>query len=66
MQRYEDKDDPHNGPEHHTGKECITTDCKEPAGTWWSPLWCQACNAARIKRIDGNLKDICRDYGIAV
>lgn len=56
MERYEDPSDPLNGQEHHTGKKCIELDCDKPAGTGWSPFWCQACNASRMKRISSTLE----------
>ena len=49
--------EPHDNPSHeynsakyHPGKLCVEG-CGRPAGTAWSPLWCQPCNAARIDRI---------------
>lgn len=47
---YRDPSDEHNGPKYHTGKPCIEG-CGRPAGTAWSPLWCQPCNAARMDGI---------------
>ncbi len=58
MERYEDPTDPLNGPGYHVGRPCIEPGCDRPAGTGWSPYWCQPCNAARIKRIDANLEAI--------
>lgn len=49
-----------NSPEYHTGKPCIVKGCKEPAGTWWGPSWCQRHNAERLARIGDNLDDIVR------
>jgi hypothetical protein len=46
-----------NGPEYHTGKPCIEKGCDEPAGTAWSPLWCQRHNAERLDRISGRLTE---------
>ena len=51
---HRDPDHPHNSSAHHTGKNCIEQ-CGRPAGTWWSPLWCQPCNADRLGRISGQL-----------
>lgn len=48
---YADPDDPGNGSRYHTGKSCIEG-CGRPAGTAWSPFWCQKCNAERIERIN--------------
>jgi hypothetical protein len=47
-----------NGPEYHTGTPCIEKGCDEPAGTAWSPLWCQRHNAERLDRISGRLTEI--------
>ena len=54
MSRYADPSDPLNGPEHHSGKPCVERGCSNPAGTAWSPFWCQQHNAARMKRIDAS------------
>lgn len=40
-----------NSAKYHTGKPCITKGCGKPAGTTWSPMWCQACNAERLDRV---------------
>lgn len=56
MMRCENPSDPGNSPIHLTGKLCIEHGCKRPAGTAWSPYWCQPCNAARMKRIDAGLR----------
>lgn len=56
VNRYEDPKDAGNGPEHHTGKECIERDCDNPAGTSWSPFWCFECNRARMRKITGQLE----------
>lgn len=55
MERYEDPQDPLNATSYHTGKTCIEKGCSRPAGTHWSPFWCQQCNAARMRRISGAL-----------
>lgn len=52
--RHHDPNDPDNGSEYHTGKPCIEG-CGRPAGTAWSPYWCQPCNAARLDKITGQL-----------
>ena len=54
---YRDPADPYNGPKHHTGKPCIEG-CGRPAGTAWSPLWCQPCNAARMDRIGAQFANV--------
>lgn len=53
--------DPHhpgNGPAHHTGKLCIEKGCTNPAGTAWSPYWCQQHNAERMEHIDQSLQEL--------
>lgn len=50
MERHQNPNDELNGAKYHTGKKCIE-ECGRPAGTAWSPLWCQPCNAARMDRI---------------
>lgn len=60
MERFDDPLDPLNGAEHHTGRPCIEPGCERPAGTWWSPHWCQPCNAERLRRISSHLDDILR------
>ena len=57
---YNDRINPRNGPEYHTGKACIDRGCARPAGTHWSPLWCFECNAARMKRTNDQMADIVR------
>jgi hypothetical protein len=47
---YRDPSHPRNGPKHHTGARCVEG-CGRPAGTAWSPFWCQPCNAERIERV---------------
>lgn len=51
--RHADPEDPMNSADHHTGKPCIERGCSRPAGTAWSPFWCQPCNSARLQRISG-------------
>lgn len=53
--RPDDPSDQLNGSQHHTGKACIETGCDNPAGTAWSPFWCQPCNAKRMQRIGASL-----------
>ncbi len=55
MQAYADPHDPLNGSEHHSGRKCIEPGCDRPAGTAWSPFWCQPCNAVRMDRISASL-----------
>ena len=57
MKPHEDPTHPHNSARYHTGKLCIEL-CGRPAGTWWSRLWCQPCNTARMDRISASLEVI--------
>lgn len=57
---WEDQDDPRNGRQWLTGKPCVEPRCGNPAGTAWSPLWCQPCNAERLNRIVAQLDDAMR------
>lgn len=61
MNAYEDPNNPGNSQAHHTGKRCIEAGCGNPAGTAWSHLWCQSCNAARMRRIDNSLRGMLAD-----
>lgn len=61
MERYEDPKDELNGPNYLSGLVCIERGCKKPAGTAWSPYWCQECNAKRIRRITANLERMQRE-----
>jgi len=54
----EDPNHKGNSAEYHTGKPCIVKGCKDPAGTWWGPSWCQKHNHERLERIGSNLDDI--------
>ncbi len=54
----EDPNHKHNGSRYHTGKPCVERGCSQPAGTWWSHLWCQRCNAERLVRVTGQLDAI--------
>ena len=65
MKRCEDPADPNNGPRYLTGKLCIER-CGRPAGTAWSPYWCQPCNAARMNRISAFLDAEVRHYETGV
>lgn len=51
LPRHADPNDPLNASSHHTGKPCIEKGCTRPAGTYWSPYWCQPCNSQRMARI---------------
>lgn len=55
---YRDPDYPGNGPEYHTGEECVESDCTRPAGTGWSPYWCFECNVIRMDRIGRQLEEM--------
>ena len=54
----EDPDHEFNSAKYHTGKECIEAGCTKPAGTAWSPHWCQACNCERMQRITQQLNEM--------
>lgn len=56
---WRDPSHPGNGSEHLTGEPRI--DCYRPAGTAWSHLWCQPCNAERIDRISARLERLAKD-----
>lgn len=56
MEPCQDPNHPHNSAKHHTGKKCIEKGCDKPAGTFWSPFWCQACNARRLTHISDVLQ----------
>ena len=62
MQSYEDPHDPLNGPEHRSGGKCIEPGCDRPAGTAWSPFWCQPCNAVRMNRVSKSFADMAHVY----
>lgn len=56
MHRFEDPSDPLNATKYYTGRQCVEKGCTRPAGTHWSPFWCQPCNAVRLNRISANLE----------
>ena len=56
LEAFEDPNHHGNGPQHHTGQPCIVKGCQNPAGTWWGPHWCFACNVKRIRSITATLK----------
>jgi len=60
MSGYDDINHPGNSKKYHTGKECITEGCHNPAGTAWGPYWCFECNVKRIEKIDKAFKKLCR------
>ena len=49
---------PNKGRAHHTGKLCIEKGCTNPAGTAWSPYWCQQHNAERMNRISQSFQEL--------
>ena len=65
MKAYQDRADPRNGPNYQTGKACIENGCNEPAGTWWSKLWCFDCNVERMNRIDAQFAKVGAALGAA-
>lgn len=54
-----------NSAQYHTGKACIEKGCSNPAGTFWSPLWCFDHNVKRMTRITVNLDDAVRRAEVA-
>ena len=54
MEKYQNPRSPLNGKKYRTGKLCVEG-CGRAAGTAWSPLWCQPCNAKRMDRITESL-----------
>ena len=58
MIAYQDPAHDGNSAKYHSGKPCYTKGCKEPAGTWWSPLWCFKHNVERMDRITKSLEAI--------
>ena len=55
---YQDPDHPWNGAEWQTGQPCIERGCTRPAGTAWSPYWCQPCNVERMDRISAGFEKV--------
>lgn len=55
---YHDPSHPGNAPSYHTGKSCVEEGCERPAGTAWSPWWCQPCNVERMDRIGRNFRSL--------
>ncbi|MFA6364229.1 hypothetical protein [Methanoregula sp.] len=56
MEPCEDPNDPGNDPKYHTGKKCVEPGCNHPAGTAWSPYWCQKHNAERLNGIGASFE----------
>lgn len=54
----EDPSHPHNSDAYLTGSPCVC--CGNPAGTAWSPFWCQSCNAQRLRRIGASFAAIAK------
>jgi hypothetical protein len=61
MHPSDDPNNVNNGAQYHTGKPCIVKDCDKPAGTAWSPYWCQKHNAERLHEITSSLEAIADD-----
>ena len=55
---YQDPAHDGNSAQYHSGKSCRTKGCKEPAGTWWSPLWCFRHNVERMDNISSTLESM--------
>ena len=62
LEAFEDPNHRGNSTKYHTGKPCVTPGCLNPAGTAWSPLWCQPCNVDRIRRITRQLEQVETDF----
>jgi hypothetical protein len=58
MKPYEDPNHPWNGLKYRSGQLCIERGCNNPAGTAWSPYWCQPCNAKRMNSIRASMEEI--------
>ena len=58
---FEDPEDYGNSTEFHTGKRCIEG-CGRPAGTYWSRFWCFECNVKRMRRVGGEIEQLCLDF----
>jgi hypothetical protein len=58
MEPCEDPDHKGNNSKYHSGLPCDVDGCKEPAGTVWSPYWCQKHNAERMMRITKSLNEM--------
>ena len=56
LQPADDPLHPLNGTKYRSGRACVK--CGEPAGTAWSPYYCQPCNAERLRRITASLEQI--------
>lgn len=52
---YRDKADEGNSSAHHTGRPCINRGCDNPAGTYWSVLWCYEHNVERMDLVNDRL-----------
>lgn len=64
MKKHQDPKHSLNGKRYQTGKLCIESGCSRPAGTAWSPHWCQPCNAKRMDRISESLEQIERSFQV--
>ena len=50
-------------PEFRTGERCIgfgplEGKCDKPAGTAWSPFWCDSCNKERLDHVSKRLESM--------
>lgn len=41
-----------------SGLICDTAGCEEPAGTWWTPIWCPDHDVERLTQISGEFDRI--------
>ena len=62
MEAYEDPNHVGNSSKFHTGKNCITPGCNNPAGTAWGKYWCMECNIKRIKTIDTSFNHMMKKF----
>lgn len=47
-----------NSEKYRSGRVCIESGCKNPAGTYWSPYWCVPCNIKRMDRVTQSLNEL--------
>jgi len=61
---YQDPKHEGNHPRHKSGLPCIgiESECKNLAGTAWSPYWCFECNVKRMDRISKQMEDMLKNW----
>lgn len=62
MKPAEDPGHPNNSARYHTGYPCAEG-CGRPAGTAWSPFWCQPCNAERLSGVSKSFEGLMAQLG---